>query len=281
MSASPDFQTRVRRAVIEYAFMRWESAVVLVLTGGLTLFTLSLAQRHLLPGWVWPICLGLGVLAEAVLIYTSLTDTDTNQQLVAKLLRDSDYPQRLHDPGLQAQVDKAFDYHTRIQTVIGKWRNSGVKAHLNDTTDQISAWLQNIYILARQLDRWLQERDSLDEDSNRAKQRVAQLKKQGKGLEEGKVQQQLTLTLTGLERQIQAIETLENTMTQAQLQLEHTLSALSTLYSQTMLIEARELDGARLNRVRDEINNEISSLGDILSAMENVYSGELRPGQTH
>ena len=35
-----------------------------------------------------------------------------------------------------------------------------------------------------------------------------------------------------------------------------------------MLIEARELDGARLNRVRDEINNEISSLGDILSAME-------------
>jgi len=44
-----------------------------------------------------------------------------------------------------------------------------------------------------------------------------------------------------------------------------------------MLIEARELDGARLNRVRDEINNEISSLGDILSAMENVYSGELRP----
>ena len=35
MNASPDFQTRVRRAVIEYAFMRWESAVVLVLTGGL------------------------------------------------------------------------------------------------------------------------------------------------------------------------------------------------------------------------------------------------------
>jgi hypothetical protein len=54
--------------------------------------------------------------------------------------------------------------------------------------------------------------------------------------------------------------------------LENTLSALGTIYSQTMLIGARDIDSGRARRLRQEIVEEVEDLGDILAAMEEVYA---------
>ncbi|SEH04789.1 Uncharacterised protein [Candidatus Venteria ishoeyi] len=85
------------------------------------------------------------------------------------------------------------------------------------------------------------------------------------------LRKQLEITQGGLQRQVAALDNVDNTMKQAKLQLEHTISAVGTIYSQTLLIEARELDGSRLGRVREEVAGEITQLNDILSAMSDVY----------
>ena len=74
--------------------------------------------------------------------------------------------------------------------------------------------------------------------------------------------------------QLRSLKTLEDTMEQARLRLEHTLSALSTIHSQTMLIDFKDAGGGRVNEMREEIQGEKAVLEAILGAMDEVYQGE-------
>jgi hypothetical protein len=61
-------------------------------------------------------------------------------------------------------------------------------------------------------------------------------------------------------------------MERAQLQLETTLSSLGTIYSQTMLVGAKDIDSGRAKRLRQEISEEVVELDNILVAMDEVYA---------
>jgi hypothetical protein len=61
-------------------------------------------------------------------------------------------------------------------------------------------------------------------------------------------------------------------MERAQLQLETTLSSLGTIYSQTMLVGAKDIDSGRAKRLRQEISEEVQELDHILVAMDEVYA---------
>ena len=80
------------------------------------------------------------------------------------------------------------------------------------------------------------------------------------------------LQLTSLQKQVETINSLDQTMNRAELQLEHTLSALGTIYSQTMLVDAKDIDRARAQRLQQEIAEEVTDLSDVLTAMDEVYS---------
>jgi hypothetical protein len=75
-----------------------------------------------------------------------------------------------------------------------------------------------------------------------------------------------------MRRQIETINTLEKTMQRAELQLETTMTALGTIYSQTMLVGAKDIDSGRAKRLRQDIDSEVSELGDVLLAMDEVYA---------
>jgi hypothetical protein len=61
-------------------------------------------------------------------------------------------------------------------------------------------------------------------------------------------------------------------MERAELQLETTLSSLGTIYSQTMLVGAKDIDSGRAKRLRQEISEEVQELDNILVAMDEVYA---------
>lgn len=274
MSKSDSFQDLAQRSIVEYAFMRWESAVITVLTGGGTVLSIYLDYQGILPSWVWEACLAFGLPSEALLVYTSLTDSETSRNIISRLLREQYYPDRLDNERLQAQIDKAFAYHSRLETRVNRWRDTNLKKHLADTAEQVREWLKTSYALAQRIDHYLAEYDLLKNDRVHAEQRLKVLQQQaGQERDEG-MRRQLELTIGGLQRQVDSLRSVDNTMKQAQLQLEHTLSAVGTIYSQTLLIEARELDGTRLTRVREEVAGEVDQLNDILAAMSRVYQSK-------
>ena len=54
-------------------------------------------------------------------------------------------------------------------------------------------------------------------------------------------------------------------------QLDSTISALGTIYSQLLLVDTKEEQGNRINRLQEEISEQVYQLEDLAEAMDEVY----------
>ncbi len=270
--AKQALEERVQKAIFQESIFRWESAVVIALT--LLLTTLSVTDVpivSLIPWWTWLVG---GLLAEGGLIYSSLSDPQFGEKVAAKLLQHEFEPHRLRDKQLQRQMKEALEYRSRIEEAIRGRDESLIKDELRQTGVQIDEWLEHIYHLAQRIDRYRRDQDILVRDRQRAEARILQLQQEASLETDSAVRQTIESTLEGLQRQIDTAERLENTIQRAELQLENTLTSLRTIYSQTMLVEAKDIDSSRARRLRHEITEEVSELNDVLVAMDEVYAAE-------
>ncbi len=267
--ARESLEKRVQKAILQEAFLRWESAAVISLSLLMAVFAPDLIE--FIPSWAWLLG-GLG--AEIALVYSSLTDPEFGRRVVADLLRHEFRPERLRDTALRQQMTQALDYRSRIEKAIRERGNSVLKDDLTETAGQIDEWLENIYDLARRIDRYQEEKNVLSRDRERAESRVVELEKKLKLESNPVVREQIQTTLDGMRRQLATIDTLEDTIRRAELQLENSLTNLGTIYSQTMLVDAKDIDSGRAKRLRQEISEEVTELHDILLAMDEVYSSE-------
>ncbi len=262
-------EQRAQRAILQYAFFRPESATLIALTILLAFFAPQYIE--FLPWWAW--LLG-GLAGEAALVFSSLTDADAHRRVVAQMLKDEFHPERLRDSWLQQQVQSAFDYRSRITAAIRERRDSVLKDHLADTASQLDEWLEEVYGLAQRLDRYKRERDLHLTNRERAERRLRELQKQLEHEETPAVRREIEYNIDSLQRQLEAIVQLEAAMERARLRLENTITAMGTIYTQTMLVGAKDIDSGRAKRLRQEIGEEVNELGDVLSAMDEVYAAE-------
>lgn len=262
-------EERARRAIMQYAFFRPESAFLLAITILLSFFAPQYVGA--IPWWGW---LAGGLAGEAALVYSSLTDAEAHRRIVANMLHDEFHPERLRDPWLQQQVRDAFDYRSRIAAAIRERRDTVLKDHLADTASQLDEWLEEVYSLAQRLDRYQSERNLHLGNRDQAQDRLRELQQQLERELAPAVRQDIEHNIESLNRQLNAIEQLENAMHRARLRLENTLTAMGTIYTQTMLVGARDIDSGRARRLRQEITEEVSELSDVLSAMDEVYAAE-------
>ena len=268
-TAKESLEKRAQKAMLQHAFLRWESAVVIALTLLLTALAPRLDAVSFVPAWTWLVG---GLVAEAALVYSSYTDPETGRKVVAEMLEDEFEPKRLSDEKLQAQVEEALDYRARITAAIRERRDSVLKDSLSETAAEIDSWLESIYALALRLDRYQQEKGVLERDKSRAVERIRQLEARAEVEADPDVQSQIAVTTESMRRQMSTIEALEKTMDRAYLQLENTLSALGTIYSQTMLIGAKDIDSGRAKRLSQDIADEVQEVDSILVAMDEVYA---------
>lgn len=265
-------EERVQKAIWQESFVRWESAVVLALTAMLTTFSaVGVPLVEFVPFWGW--LLG-GVLAEAGLVYSSVIDPAFGQRVITKMLKNEFKPERLNDKKLQQQINEALDYRSRIEKGIRERTDSVLKDELTQTASQIDDWLENIYDLAQRIDRYQQEREILHRDRVRAESRVTQLQADFDRAKNPAIKEQIQTTMNSLQRQLQTLQTLEATIQRARLQLENSLTHLGTIYSQTMLVDAKDIDRGSARRLRHEIAEEVTELNDLLVSMDEVYTAE-------
>ncbi|WP_420641422.1 hypothetical protein [Candidatus Leptofilum sp.] len=265
-------EERVQNAIWQESIMRWESAVVLALTAMLTTFSAAgVPIVEFVPFWGW--LLG-GALAEAGLVYSSVRDPEFGRLVVSKMLKNEFKPERLRDKKLQRQINEALDYRSRIEKGIRERSDSVLKDELTQTASQIDDWLENIYDLARRIDRYQQEREILHRDRVRAESRMKQLQADFDRAKNPAIKDQIQATLNSIERQLQTLQTLEATIQRARLQLENSLTHLGTIYSQTMLVDAKDIDRGSARRLRHEIAEEVTELNDLLLSMDEVYTAE-------
>jgi hypothetical protein len=265
-----DLERRAWRAMLATAFFRWESAATIALV-----ILLAFFLPKPFPGWQWWFWLIGGALAEGAIIYTSLTDPEFGRRVVADMLRQEFDPSDVQEPRYRDYLDKALEYRRRIEEGVIQRRRGVLRDHFQETARQIDEWIRSIYEIAHRLDQYGQD-DLIHRDIKTVPVSIKNLQKQLANEDDRRVRAQLEETLRAKQTQWANLEQLENSRQRAELQLEHTLTAMGTIYSQLLLVGAKDVDSGRASRLREEVADEVHQLQDVLDSMDEVYETSTR-----
>lgn len=260
-----ELQKKAQSAVLQYAFLRWESAVVLAGTILLTVFL-----RHPLPWWPWWGWPLLGLLGLAALAYSSLNDPDANARVIQSLLREHFDVNRLRDQALRTDLESALEYQKHIEIHARKQREGALRTKLEDTANQIVDWIGHMYRLALRLDAYRFD-VLLAKERALVPKEIDELTARRKQEDDAVVQQKLDEVLASKQNQLQMLAALDVRMRQAELQMEQSLTALATVYSQIQLVDAQDVGGSRSERLAADIQEQIERLNDLVSSINEVY----------
>ena len=86
------------------------------------------------------------------------------------------------------------------------------------------------------------------------------------------VREQMSATLASKQQLAANLQDLADRMERADLQLDHSLAALGTVYSQTLLVGSSDVDSSRAERLREDIRGEVAALQDLVDSLNEVYS---------
>ena len=139
---------------------------------------------------------------------------------------------------------------------------------------QIDNWIEHIYNLAQKISRYRQRQQEIERDKARAQRRIQELDQEMILEDDEAVKKQMGVTIQGLQQQLSTLSGVENTMQRAELQIENSLAHLGTIYSQALLVDAKDIDSSRAKRLRQEISDEVTELNEVLLAMDEVYTAE-------
>jgi hypothetical protein len=259
-------EQEARRAMLQNAIFRWESAVVIAGT-----ILLSVFFNQPFPGWpiwVWP---AVGLISEIAVIVSSLTDKAELQKVMESLFREKYTTAGIRDRALREKLNEAEQYRQRIQQVVGQQKSGVLRDRLVETTSEVYDWIANMVTLARRVDSYRAD-DIIKRDSASIAQEIATLQKRMNQPQDERVRDQMATTLESKRQFAENLTELANRMQRADLQLDHSLAALGTVYSQLLLIGSKDVDSDRAERLRSDIRDEVSALQDLVESLNEVYS---------
>jgi hypothetical protein len=173
---------------------------------------------------------------------------------------------------LQAWLTQALDYQTKIKQALKHAENSNSLLCEPALLSQIDAWIDLIRVLSQRLA--LLRRDTLIfQEVATVPEIIAALEAQLRQTSEATTQVQLGQALTYRRKQLAGLKHLQTTMTQAEIQIESTLSLLSTVYTQ-ILTGQSVIRVAASHRFLADIDEEVNRLQDRLEALCEVKGWE-------
>jgi hypothetical protein len=266
-SVQDELEKRAGRAIITRSIYRWESAAIIALTVILAAF-----GRLALPGWEWWYWLLLGLAGEAALVWSSVRDPEFRARAVAEMFREKFKPGTIKNDALRAKVTKALEYRDRIHAAINKARDGILRDHLRDVSGGVNDWMQNVFRLAQRLDAYLAD-ETLRNDLQSADPEIDRLKKRLALEDDDIVKRQISQAIAQKQIQRDNLRKLQNVMEQAQFQLESTITAMGTVYSQVMILGARDVASGRAQRLQQDVHDQVQALQDVVHSMDEVYQG--------
>ena len=86
------------------------------------------------------------------------------------------------------------------------------------------------------------------------------------------MQRQVRRTLAAYEEQQRQLDLLARVMKRTRLNLDDTLAAMGTVYSQLQVLNAMDIDGPTAARIAGDVDREVERLNDLMAATSEVYS---------
>jgi hypothetical protein len=264
-----DTKQRALGAIITNALFRWETAVTLALTAILFLFVPK--PFVFWEPWFWLVG---GAIAEAALIVSTLTDPAAAQEAVSREFENQYDLRQIRNPVSRQRLERALEYRRNMLTLAGR-HVGAMRIQLQQTIQDINDWISQMYDLALHVDAF-ESNELVERDRRAVPQQLEKAKIRLSREEDPAVRRDLEGQIRGLEQQLDNLEQTVNSVKRAEIQLESTLSALGTIYAQMSLLGTKDVDSARAQRLRLEIQDEVSSLQDTIEAMNEVQAQRLQ-----
>ncbi len=275
-SFQDELEKRAARAILTRSVYRWESAVIIALTASLALLTLVGAIPELFGIFRWWSWLALGALGEAGFVWSSVKDPEFRARAVGEMFREKFDADEVKDKALRQRVDKALEYRDRIDAVIAKSKEGVMREHMADVSRGITSWMESVFRLARRLDAYIAD-ETLGEDLRTVEPAIENLKKRLALEDDDRVKRQISQTIAQKQIQRDNLRKLRNVMEQGQFQLESTLTAMGTVYSQMMLLGSRDIASGRAQRLQQDVDDQVQALQDVVRAMDDVLRTGVDP----
>lgn len=260
-----DLRSRVRRAMLSNAVFDWRGGIVVALS-----ILLSFFFPQPLPGFQWWYWLMGGAAAWTALTVSILTDPATGARVAADLLQQKYEPTRLRNGDARDKMIKAFEYRGRIANAIEQSKPGVLRDHLQETANQIDDWIANLFSVAKRFDVFESDQ-TIQRDLRSVPQAVQSTQTRLRSASDPALRAQIETTLRSQQSQWNSLQTLQSTIERGKLQMEATLSSMGTIYSQLLLMDAKDIDSGRAQRLHDDISEQVQSLHEVVAAMDEVY----------
>lgn len=265
MSKDQQIRQRAIGAVLQKAIFSWQMAVTVIFT--LLLFALGPQPFEMWQDWFWLVG---GGLAAGAFVAATLTDEQAVQDAVARQFERQFDLSRIKDGTSRAHLRDAMEYRRNMMALAT--RAKGVlRSSLLRTVDDVNDWIGHMYDLAEHIESF-DDSGLVGRDMRTVPQRLERARLRMEREEAPKIRRDLERQVHQLEQQLANLEAAANSTRRAKIQLETTLTALATIYAQMARLGTREVDSGRAQRLRLEIQDEISSLQDTIEAMDEVQS---------
>ncbi len=260
---------RALGALLQHAVLRWETLVTIIVTTILFLFFPQ--PFDFWQPWFWIVG---GLITEAALVASTLSDPQATEEALAREFESQYDLNSIHNRTSKQRLRDALEYRRNMLKLVQ--RHSGaLRTSLRQTVQDVNEWIGHMYSLAEHIDAF-QSNELVERDRRTVPQQIEKVKSRLSQEKDAAVRDALERQLQQLEQQRTNLEATANSVKRAEIQLESTLASLGTIYAQMSLMGTKEVDSGRAQRLRLEIQDEVSTLQDTLDAMNEVQAQHLR-----
>ncbi len=261
---------RALRAVLTNALLSWQVLFTLLFSVVLFLFV-DITAIEFWQDWFW---LVLGGLAAAGFIAANATDPQAAQEALTRQFESQYNLNKIRSTVSRRRVQDALEYR-RSMVTLAKEARGAMRIQLLQTVEDVNDWISHMYALAQHIDNF-EENDLVRRDIQRVPEQIRKTKQRLEIESNELVRKDLEGQIQQLEQQQANLEATLNSARRAEIQLESTLSSLATIYAQMARLGTNKVDSSGAQRLRLEIQDEVSSLQDTIDAMDEVHAQSLR-----
>ncbi len=170
--------------------------------------------------------------------------------------------------GSLTHLAQAQAYKRQIDAMVNATNEPLRKDRLRELSDQVAVWVREVEAMSRRIEE-LRRNEVIQSDLQDVPQAIKKLTAQLANETDPNVRASIERTLAARADQMQSLRKLQSLVRQAEVQLESTIAALGTIYSQALAMQSTDRV-ADYTHLSAEVEEQSRMLQDQLEALEEV-----------
>ena len=168
------------------------------------------------------------------------------------------------------KLARAAEYRAYIADLIKQRQRPAFAHQITPIVSKLDQWLVRLRQLAERLDAF-EANQVIQRDIKNVPGTVARFATELETETDTQARAQMQDALARYREHQSQLDALVKLMHRTELEIEKTLASMASIYSRLQLLGAKEIDSNRANRLKTDIEEQVNLLGDILSALDDVY----------